>query len=66
MAANELAERPIGVFESIIRVVCKAAAWDGLRWFEAQDIPQINTIRGRRIGAARLAGRGAKGDYPPT
>ena len=45
-------ERPIGLFRSIIRVVCKAAAWDGLRWFDAQDTPQLNTSKGRRIGDA--------------
>ena len=33
-------------------MVCKAAAWDGLKWFEAQDIPQLNTSEGRRIGDA--------------
>ncbi len=32
--------------------MCKAAAWDGLKWFEAQDIPQLNTSKGRRIGDA--------------
>ena len=31
-------ERPIGLFRSVVRVVCKAAAWDGLKWFEEQDI----------------------------
>ena len=45
-------ERPIGLFRSIIRVVCRAAAWDGLKWIEAQDIPQLNTSKGRRIGDA--------------
>ncbi len=35
-------ERPIGLFRSIVRVVCKAAAWDSLKWFEAQDILQLN------------------------
>ena len=45
-------ERPIGLFRSIVRVICKAVAWDGLKWFEAQDIPQLNTSKGRRIGDA--------------
>ena len=43
-------ERPIGLFRSIVWVVCKVAAWDGLAWFDAQDIPQLNTSKGRRIG----------------
>ena len=40
------------MFRSIVRVVCKAVAWDGLKWFEAQDVPQLNTSKGRRIGDA--------------
>ncbi len=43
-------ERPIGLFRSIVRVVCKAAAWDGLKRFDEQDTPQLNTSKGRRIG----------------
>ncbi len=45
-------ERPIGLFRSIVRVVCKAVAWDGLQWFGEQDIPQLNTSKGRRVGDA--------------
>ena len=45
-------ERPIGLFRSIIRVGCKAAAWDGLKSFDAQDTQQLNTSKGRRIGDA--------------
>ncbi len=44
--------RPIGLFRSRTRVVCKAAGWSALTWFEGQDVPQINTSKGRRIGDA--------------
>ncbi len=43
-------EWPIGLFRSLIRVVCKAAAWSALKRFEKQELPQLNTSKGRCIG----------------
>ncbi len=49
----EPAERPMWLFRSLLRgVVCKAAAWGALTWFEAQDVPQLNAGKGRRVGDA--------------
>ncbi len=45
-------EMAIVFFRGIIKVACKAAAWDALHYIEAQDIPQFKTSKGIRIGGA--------------
>ena len=53
-------ERPIGLFRSIIRVVCKAAAWDGLKWFDAQDTPHEEDRGCYMASPDALSNKGAK------
>ena len=43
-------QRPIALFKSMTRVVCKALSIAALRWLGANEVHQVNTSKGRRIG----------------